>query len=235
MTILITRPEPEATSFANLCIARDLDVIKSPLMTIRDLNRTIDLTDTGCLAFTSINGVRAFALSHSERKLPVFTVGKGSGDAAQAAGFENIRMADGDVGSLGRLIAAQHKSENGAALHCAGATRAGDLVKFLQGQNIDAHREVLYEALPNAALSAAAIAALKKPQSVDWVTLFSPRSADLFLELSRKSNVSGTLNGVRAACLSEAVAERLTYAHWHSVEVAPRRDTDAMVEMLANA
>ena len=234
MTVLITRPEPEATSFANLCRERGLGVIISPLLTIHDLDRTVDLTGVGCLAFTSINGVRVFVQNHSERKLPVFVVGKGSGEVAKALGFENVRMANGDVESLGRLIAAQHNCENGAALHCAGATRAGDLVKLLHEQHINGHREVLYEARPNAALSAAAISALKVQRSIKSVALFSPRSADLFLDVVRKSDLADALAGIRAACLSDAVAARLTYSNWKSVEVAARRDTDAIVELLAN-
>lgn len=235
MTILITRPEPEATSFADLCKSHGLTAITSPLLTIHHLNPVIDLSGIGCLAFTSINGVRAFAQSHTERRLPVFTVGSGSGEAAKGFGFENIRVADGDVESLGHLIAAQHNAEIGAALHCAGATRSGDLVKFLQADNIPARRTVLYEARQNAALSAAAFFAFKVQHSIDWVALFSPRSADLFQDVINSSGLSGELAGVRAACLSDAVSVRLTHSHWKSVDVAVRRDTGAMVELLANA
>ncbi len=235
MTILITRPEPEASDFAALCASRGLDTITSPLLTIHRHDIDVDLSGVGCLAFTSINGVRAFAQSHPARHLPVFTVGKGSGEVARAFGFADVRVAGGDVEGLAALIAAQHNRATGAALHCAGATRAGDLVKLLQSENIDARRDVLYEARPNAALSSVAISALKTQNAIAWISLFSPRSADIFMAVIQQAGLIDVLAGVRAACLSDAVAGRLTNSHWKSVDVAARRDIGAMLELMANA
>ena len=235
MTVLITRPEPEASTFAQMCMDHGRKAIVSPLMEILIYDCEIDLTGVGSLAFTSVNGVRAFAQNNAERQLPVFAVGEASRDAARAAGFEDVHTADGDVDALAVLIAAQHKSAAGAALHCAGATRAGDLVKALEGKNLRARRDVLYEARPIAALSDAAIAALNVEKSVDWVALFSPRSARLFLDAIGQAALTASLSRVRAACLSDAVAEQLAGMSWKSVHVAARRDAASMVELFSNA
>ncbi|MEM9618251.1 MAG: uroporphyrinogen-III synthase [Pseudomonadota bacterium] len=235
MTILITRPQPEATAFAEMCMVRGYETLVSPLMEIRIMASKVDLSDVGALAFTSVNGVRAFAQNSAERRLPVFAVGETSADAARAAGFKEIHVAGGDVDALAALIAAQHDSAKGAALHCAGATRAGDLVKALEAENLPARRAVLYEARPIAALSSAAITALKAEKSIDWVALFSPRSARLFVDRAREAGLESSLASVNVACLSDAVAKELTTAQWKSVRIAPRRDSAAMLELLAGA
>lgn len=235
MIVLITRPEPEAAAFAEICMARGYETIVSPLMEIHIMEAKVDLSGVGALAFTSVNGVRAFAQNSAERQLPVFAVGETSADAARAAGFENVHAANGDVDALAALIAAQHKSAKGAALHCAGATRAGDLVKALEAENLPARRAVLYEAQPIAALSDAAIAALRMEKAIDWVALFSPRSARLFVDRAREAGLERSLASVNAACLSDAVAKELTAAQWKSIRVAPRRDSAAMLELLAGA
>ena len=235
MSILITRPEPEASIFASLCAEDGFASIKSPLLEIKTSRKEIDLTGVGCLAFTSANGVRAFGQRNTERRLPVFAVGEASGDAARGIGFEIVHVADGDVETLSALIVAQHNTEQGAALHCAGATRAGDLVQMLDVKNVTARREVLYEARPIAALSAAAISGIKADESIDWVALFSPRSASIFVEVARKAGLMPSLSRVRVACLSEAVAEQLGETKWNSVHVAARREASAMLELFSNA
>ncbi len=150
-------------------------------------------------------------------------------------GLRRSHAAGGDVDALAALIAAQHKSAKGVALHCAGATRAGDLVKALEAENLPARRAVLYEAQPIAALSDAAIAALRMEKAIDWVALFSPRSAGLFVDRVCEAGLERSLASVNAACLSDAVAKELTAAQWKSVRVAPRRDSAAMLELFAGA
>ncbi len=51
MTILITRPAPEAAVFAEMCMTRGYETIVSPLMEIRILASKVDLSGVGALAF----------------------------------------------------------------------------------------------------------------------------------------------------------------------------------------
>lgn len=229
MKVLVTRPEPDATVFAERCRSADLTPVIAPLMHISIEKKPIDISGIGALAFTSANGVRAFCASHEARDLAVFVVGPATGDEALAAGFQDVSIADGDIESLTSLIDQQRGRIAGAILQIAGAHRAGDLVTALKQRSVEARREVLYAAKAVNNLPENARAALVANAGVEWAAFFSPRTAALFLALVRNSGLEDHLRFLRAACLSEAVADVLAGTVWKSVEIAPRRDADAVI------
>lgn len=235
MKVVITRPEPDASAFAEKCKAHGITPILSPLMEIEINRQPVDLSGVGLIAITSANGARAIAAASERRDLPVFAVGEASADAAREAGFTKAHAAEGDVSALAELITTNRQAFQGDVLHVAGTHRAGDLVGALSEQGVTARREVLYETRDAASLSPEAIAALASDEPRLWVSLFSPRSADLFLALAEKAGVATSLGNSRVACLSEAVAEKAQAAPWKSVEIAAGRNVAAMIELLFNA
>jgi uroporphyrinogen-III synthase len=80
----------------------------------RDPVAEIDLTHVAALAFTSVNGVEAFARLSAERRSPVFAVGDRTARAAREAGFADVVSADGDVEALAALIAGRRGGRRGA-------------------------------------------------------------------------------------------------------------------------
>lgn len=230
--VIVTRPEPDASAFAGLCRAHDLEPVLSPVMSIEIEAAPVDLSGAGVLAFTSANGVRAFAVNSAVRDLPVFAVGKVTADAARAAGFSGVHVADGDVESLADCIASENAIAAKGLLHIAGEDRAGDLVALLAARGIPARRQTLYRAAPAAVLSGAAVAALKDENQSVWVSLFSPRSARLFVALAERAGLCAELGRARAACLSAAVAAAAGPG-WAGAAVAPERTAESLVALIA--
>ena len=94
------------------------EALVAPLLAVRPLeDAVVDLTGVAALAFTSANGVRAFAERSGERRLKVFAVGAATAQAAQAAGFSTVLSADGDVEALAEGIAARRNELRGVVLH----------------------------------------------------------------------------------------------------------------------
>ena len=232
MKALITRPQPDADAFAALCAGAGVEPVVCPLMEIVRRPAPTALDGVGALAFTSANGVRAFAANSPVRDLPVFAVGPASAAAAHAAGFTDVAAAGGDVAALAALIADARARIDGAVLHAAGARRAGDLVSALGAAGVSARRCVLYEARDAEALPETAIQAIASSPPVDWVALFSPASAALFARLVAAAQLSDRLAQIRAACLSEAVADAARAFSWRSVEIAPARRAEAMIALM---
>lgn len=235
MKVLVTRPEPDASTFAALCRANDIIPISAPLMDVQIEARPVDLDGIGALAFTSANGVRAFAASNSLRKLTAFAVGPATAEAAHDEGFADIHIAGGDVDALAETIAKARGLFNGAVLHVAGTERAGDLLAALGENNVSARRAVLYEAHAVSELPASAREALSVSPPVEWVALFSPRTAKLFVALVRAAGLEGCLAHIQAACLSEAVAEAAGDVRWKSINVASSRDADGVIALMRGA
>jgi uroporphyrinogen-III synthase len=82
-----------------------LPPLVDPLLAVVPLSPTIDLDGVAALAFTSVNGVEAFARLSADRRRPVFAVGDRTARAAREAGFAEVASADGDVEALAALIA----------------------------------------------------------------------------------------------------------------------------------
>ena len=231
MKVIITRPSPDAEDFAALIAGAGVEAILSPVMAIRAREGEVDLEGVGALAFTSANGVRAFAAKTPSRALAVFAVGAATAAAARAAGFQRVEAADGDVDSLAALIAKSKPSS--PVLHLAGSERAGDLVAALGGKGVSARRAVIYDALECAALAPAAAAALRENPADCAVVFFSPRSARLFLSQARKEGLSDRLADATALCHSAAVAAAAGDACWARIVIADALNAEAMARLVA--
>jgi uroporphyrinogen-III synthase len=235
MRILITRPREDADSFAATLGARGIEVTLEPLLTIQPVaDPVIDLDGVQAILFTSANGVRCFAAASARRDLKVFAVGDASAAIARAHGFTTVESAAGDVGSLATLVADRVKPGDGALLHAAGSSLAGDLKGQLEQAGYTVRRATLYDAVPAGELSSATLMNLRLG-GIDAVALFSPRSARTFVELWRKARQPGQsgdgLAQVTALCLSAAVAREVKDLDWRRIEIAARPEGPAMLDL----
>jgi uroporphyrinogen-III synthase len=172
--IWITRAQPAAEVTAERVRALGHEALVAPLLAVRPIpDVEVDLSGVAALAFTSANGVRAFAERSGERALRVFAVGAATATAARQAGFPTVLSADGDVEALAEGVAARRGELMGAVLHPGAAEPAGDLVGVLEKHGVEARRLVLYETAP-ITLSAGE---LDRATGADAVLLHSPKAA----------------------------------------------------------
>lgn len=233
--VLVTRAARDAEAFCEMCRVRGLAPIAAPVMEIKTHRKDLDLSGVVAVAFTSVNGVRSFAANNKDRTLPVFAVGPVTAAAAREAGFGSVLVADGDVEALAAAIVESQPRISGEILHIAGANRAGDLAALLAGHGIVARRETLYAARALPALAPEVVAGLTGAAPIEWVSFFSPRTMRLFLNLVRNAGAQSALANVRAACLSDAVADAANTVQWRGVHIAPMREAASLADMIASA
>ncbi len=221
--VWITRARPGALATAERVAALGFAPIVDPLLTVETLDAEIDLSHVTALAFTSANGVEAFARLSDARGLPVFAVGKATARAAHGEGFASVSSADGDVEDLCDLIAA---GAPGPVLWAGAKEPAGDLVGMLRGCGVLAKGVAVYETLDRAP-SEEILARLDAQLTV---LLHSPRGARALAAILRDKPA----RDLRVLCLSEAVAQPLRdIAELRSVTFAPRPDESALLELLS--
>ena len=230
----MTRPEPDATAFAAQCREAGIDPVLAPLFDIALRADTVDCSNVRGVAFTSANGVRAFAALSERRDLPAFVVGDASARAAADAGFVSVTSASGDVTSLAEKIAAAGNEPTGDILHVAGTHLAGDLAALLSSHGIAARRTVIYEAKAATSVPGAMADFLNDPAD-GWVSLFSPRTAEIFFRLTEKAGLVGHLPSKRAACLSNAVAAIVDGRGFRAVSVSAVRNGESIIELMRGA
>jgi uroporphyrinogen-III synthase len=230
--LLLTRPEPDGERTGAALRARGHDVLLAPLLRIEAV--ACDLGDAayGAVVMTSANAARAVA-THPSRAalvaLRAFTVGRRTAEAGRAAGFTDVRSADGDKADLAALLRAEYQAARGPLLYLAGEDRAGEL--DLAASGIAVVTTVIYrvaaaERFPDA------VAAALVAGAIDGVLHFSRRSAEAYLACARRADLLAGALAPLQLCLSAAVAEPLAAAGAASIRIAPRPDEAAMLELV---
>ncbi|MGE0742189.1 MAG: uroporphyrinogen-III synthase [Hyphomonadaceae bacterium] len=221
MRVAITRALPEAEATAARLRALGAEPLVAPLLTIVACAYNTNVEGAQALLFTSINGVRAFPDVRGARDCIVLAVGDATAEAARAAGFANVRSADGDVAALAALANATLEPSKGKLIHIAGAHLAGDLAGELHAAGFIVERRIAYQAVAVTALPAAFSTA------PDAVLFYSARAAEAFLNLGAPG-AEATI----AACMSPGVAEKAAQARWKTLIVAPAPREDALLAAL---
>jgi len=232
MRVLITRPEPEASAFAEALREKGHEPLLAPLLRHVPLTPPHDLDArleaVQAVLLTSVNGARSLAEATKRRDLRLLVVGDATAEAAERLGFHDTLSASGDVTALAVLVRKQLRADAGPLLHAGGAVTAGDLVGQLAAAGYTIAHVALYETRLAETLPFDIERALGEG-TVDVVTLFSPRTAEAFVKLAARPEIARGLPRTAAVVMSPAGAERVTSLPWRVVAVAERPTQDEML------
>lgn len=196
-----------------------LEPIVAPLLRVERLTiEAPDLEGVAALAFTSVNGVEAFADLTDRRDRPVFTVGDRTAEAARAAGFGDVRSAGGAIGDLAGLLREQAR---GVVLVPGAREPAGDIATLLAGSGVEPRPWPVYAAVETCAAAA---------DVFDAVLIYSPRAGRA---LAATAGAVQARNAV-AVAISEAAAAPLQSLPFREIRVAAHPDENAMMSALGN-
>ena len=221
--VWITRAQPGAARSAARLTALGFTPVIAPLLTIRPLPEALNaappLSTVAALAFTSPNGVAAFAaLTPEFRALPVFAVGDATAEAAREAGFTDARSAAGDVHDLARLIAAS--PIQGLILAPGAREPSGDLSALLPDHAVQ--RLPIYAAVETDAAP---------PADFDAVMLHSPRAARALAAILTPHAAAQRL----AVCISAAASAPLAALGFAEIRIADAPDEASMLTALGKS
>lgn len=186
-----------------------------PLLAVQPIETApLSLEGVSALAFTSQNGVDAFAALSPERDLPVFTVGDATAEAARGQGFRTVRSAGGALADLAAMLIAE-APRDGWLLAPGAREPAGDL-SALASPAVQVRVMPVYETLDTGAAV---------PEAFDAVLVHSARAA-----LALRSR--GPFSGQVAVVLSAAVAGALGDGSGLEIRVAASPDESALLAAL---
>jgi uroporphyrinogen-III synthase len=232
MRLLVTRPEPEATRTAERLRALGHEPVIAPMLTTIFLDPKLPAIDPAAILLTSLNGVRAMtrlSLPESWFALPVLAVGDRTAEAARAAGFRDVRSADGDGEALATLVIATLDPEAGPLLYPAAVDRAGDWPDRLAEARFEIALAEAYRMDPVARLPDSVVAALRA-QEIDGILVYSPRTARTLSRLLADVRPPLPLDGLAVYALSPNVAAAVDFGAVHAAD-APTED--ALLALLA--
>lgn len=230
MRVLVTRPEPQATTTAALLEARGHIASKAPLARIERLAPILpDADEVDAVVLTSANA--AFALP-AYRDLPIFAVGAATARAAAAAGARSVTTAAGEWQSLARLLAGPSGPSPGARLlHLSGAEIRGDLGGAARAAGFSVDRRIVYAARAEPWLDRRVLDLLQNA-ALDAVLFFSPAHATVWCRQVERAAVEDRLFSLLAVTSSDAVAEPLRALPWRALRVADAPEVARLIDRL---
>jgi uroporphyrinogen-III synthase len=179
--VLVTRSETGASETAHRLADRGFSPIVEPLFTVEMLAAALPPYDA--LAFTSANGVRAFARLDSTRDRPVFCVGGRTAQEALDLGFIQVMSADGDVSDLTSFIAGK-LPQDARLLHTGNEESRGDLSGTLAARGFKTHFVPTFRAIPLARPGPRLAAHLGGEPAFEAILIHSARAAAILSQFA---------------------------------------------------
>lgn len=216
MRVLVTRPLPGGAATAKRLQAMGHEVLLTPLLELEAVDWQRPADRPQAVMVTSAAAVNLSGNVADFRALPVYAVGATTAAAARAAGYADVRTGGAGVQVLVEMMARDGVT---TALHLAGEDRTA--VQFPPALSLMVRTVYRARLLPLTMLPA-----------VDWVLLYSARSAGHFgSELDRlglaRSKVS--VAAISAATLAAAGTG------WQRAAVAAEPDEDALLAAIGAA
>lgn len=216
--IWVTRAEPGASRTAQRLRAMGHHPVIAPLLVIQPLERVSlpDLSAYAALAFTSPNGVEAFArLTDQGRNLPTFCVGDATRDCALEHGFALSLTAQGDIHALARLI--KDSGTPGPILAPGAREPAGDLAALLPRLQIK--RLPVYAAFETRT---------PVPANIDTILIHSPRAARALAQTITPAQALA----YRLITISEAATTPLRALNFKEMYISSHPDEPSLLSPL---
>jgi uroporphyrinogen-III synthase len=233
-SIWLTRPEADSRALAAELATHGIDSLIAPVMRIVPCTPTIDKTTRpDALLISSRHATHALAtLPNDWRTLPVFCIGAATAEAARSAGYAHTTHGENDMlALLPRLVEAFPPSAS--VLYLAGEDTRIDAVSLLNAQHIHAEKVVVYKADAETILVDSFCESIRTGQ-VHGVSFFSPRSAQIAVQLLRTHGLAEQAQHIHAYCLSLAVAEAAGALPWKTLHACHLPTQAAMVDLIVS-
>ncbi|MGI9461781.1 MAG: uroporphyrinogen-III synthase [Alphaproteobacteria bacterium] len=199
--MIITRPDESGQVLLAQYLAEGYQALHLPVMAYQSLmafdkkNIQQKITQADIVAFTSANGVRAFADIYDNRLLldtKICAVGVMTGEAIKKMfQRDDVYIAGGNVEKLAEMIIAMRQNLSVKVIHIGASGMAGegwgaDLVHRLNKADIAAEKIPLYDMVALENIDAMVVKKIKHHCGKKIILFFSPRTVALAVRLLKK-------------------------------------------------
>ena len=220
MNILITRPLIDSEDLMEKFFSMGHKILHIPTLKISSMNmEPINSDDFDAFIFTSANAVRNLKLSNQNRKTLCFCVGSITEKIVRQLGFHNTFSAGGTVNALKNLIINSNKlDEKSKIVYFCGNNISYDLDTDLKKEGFKIKKIINYSAekITNLSNENKKIIQDNVP---DLIFVYSLRSAQSFVEISKNYSLYPLMTGSTVMCISKKIADFFKTTGWKKIEV----------------
>lgn len=208
MVLLVLRPEPQAGDMVAALAGRGVEALAEPMLTIEPSGDPVGRVraadpEAEAIILTSRQTVAILRAAGDLGPLtgrPVIAVGAGTAHDARAAGFADVRSADGNADDLVDLVA---RAGFQRLVHAGGRDKAGDVAGRLALLGVTVSEAEIYRAEPRQHLAPEVAVAFTEGR-ITGLVVASRRSSQAFVDLIDAMGWADRLTPLGVAALSEA-------------------------------
>ena len=220
MNILITRPLIDSEDLMGKLFSLGHKIIHVPTLKISSIKKEfIDISQYDALIFTSANAVRNLKVLNKDKNKLCFCVGSITEKIARQLGYQNTLSAGGTVNALKNLIInSEQINEKSRLAYFCGDNVAYDLDLDLKKEGLKIVKIVNYTSKKITDLNDQNKKIISN-HSPDIIFVYSLRSGESFIEITRNHSLYPLMTGSKVMCISEKVANVFKSDGWKKVEV----------------
>ena len=220
MNILITRPLIDTEDLMGKLFALGHKIIHIPTLKIYPIKmEPIDAKKYNAFIFTSTNAIRNLKVVKQDKSKLCFCVGAITEKIARMSGYNNTISAGGTVNALKNLIINSNQiNEKSKIAYFCGDNLAYDLDLELKKEGLKISKIINYtsEKITDLNDQNKKIIANHSP---DIIFVYSLRSGESFIEITRNHSLYPLMTGSKVMCISDKVASLFKSDGWKKVEV----------------
>ena len=220
MNILITRPLIDAEDIMSKLFSLGHKIIHLPTLKILPKKTDpIDENEYDAFVFTSSNAIRNLNVINQNKTKLCFCVGSITEKLARQKGYNNTISAGGTVNALKNLIISSNQiNKKSKIAYFCGDNVAYDLDLELKKEGLKINKIINYksEKITDLNDQNKKIIASHSP---DIIFVYSLRSGESFIEITRNHSLYPLMTGSKVMCISEKVANVFKSDGWKKVEV----------------
>ncbi len=220
MNILITRPLIDSEDLMGKLFSLGHKIIHIPTLKISSIKtESLDINKYDALIFTSANAVRSLKVVSEEKSKLCFCVGSITEKIARQSGYYNTLSAGGTVNALKNLIINSSLiNEKSKLAYFCGDNVAYDLDLDLKKEGLKIVKIVNYTSKKITDLNDQNKKIISN-HSPDIIFVYSLRSGESFIEITRNHSLYPLMTGSKVMCISDKIASLFKSDGWKKVEV----------------
>ena len=220
MNILITRPLIDSEDLMGKLFSLGHKIIHIPTLEISAVKtESVDIKEYDALIFTSANAIRNLKAVNEAKSKLCFCVGSITEKIARQLGYHNTLSAGGTVNALKNLIINSNQiNEKSKIAYFCGDNLAYDLDLELKKEGLKIDKIINYTSKKITDLNDQNKKIIAN-HSPDIIFVYSLRSGESFIEITRNHSLYPLMTGSKVMCISEKVANVFKADGWKKVEV----------------
>ena len=220
MNILITRPLIDSEDLMGKLFSLGHKIVYIPTLKISATNISpVDARKYDAFIFTSANAIRNLKLNNQDNSKICFCVGSISEKIVRQKGYTNTVSAGGTVNALKNIIlnSDQIDKKKSIAYFC-GDYISSNLDAELKNDGFQIDKIINYTSEKITDLNEENNKIINN-HPPDIIFVYSKRSAESFIELTKKYSLKGLMTDSKVMCISEKVLKVFKQAGWKKLEI----------------